>query len=135
MPHENKNGLGTPEEWLKRAKSNLAIARLPKTKDIFWEDYCFELQQAAEKALKAVLMSKGIKFRFVHDLAELLTLLDQNRISFPDELRTAAELTDYSVESRYPGPFEPVTEIEFKDALKIAEAVVKWAESEILPSV
>jgi len=32
--HENKNGLGTPEEWLRRAKSNLAIARQPKTDDI-----------------------------------------------------------------------------------------------------
>lgn len=134
MPHEKKSLPGTPEEWLKRAKSNLAIAKQPKTEDIFLEDYCFELQQSAEKALKAVLLSKGIKFRFIHDLAELLTLLEQNKISFPYELRAAAELTNYSVEARYPGPFEPVTEIEFKDALKIAEAVVKWAESEIFPS-
>ncbi len=130
MPHE-RNGLGTPEDWLKRAKSNLAIAKQPKTEDIFLEDYCFEIQQAAEKALKAVLLSKDIKFRFIHDLAELLTLLEQNGIPFPEEIKSAAALTDYSVEARYPGPFEPVTEIEFKDALKIAETVVKWAESEI----
>lgn len=30
-----------------------------------------------------------------------------------------------SVEARYPGSFKPVTEAEFKDALKIAETMVK----------
>ena len=30
-----------------------------------------------------------------------------------------------------PGPFEPVTEEEFNRALKIAETVVAWAESQI----
>lgn len=134
MQHD-MNTLGTPEDWLRRAKSNLAIARQPKTEEILLEDFCFEIQQAAEKALKAVLLSKGIKFRFVHDLAELLTLLEHNGILFPEKIRAAADLTDYSVETRYPGPFEPVTEIEYRDALEIAEAVVRWAESEILPSI
>ena len=130
MPH-NPNDIGTPQEWLKRAKSNLAIAGQPKTDEIYLEDYCFETQQAAEKALKAVLLAKGIQFRFVHDLAEFLTLLEQNGVALPDEIRAAAALTDYSVEARYPGPFEPVTEEEFREALNIAEAVVKWAESQI----
>ena len=30
-----------------------------------------ETQQAVEKALKAVLLSKRVKFRFVHDIVEL----------------------------------------------------------------
>lgn len=123
MPHDI-NELGTPEDWLRRAKSNLAIARQPKTEEILWEDFCFEAQQAPEKALKAVLLFKGIKFRFVHDIAELLTLLEQNGIPLSEEIRAAADLTDYSVEARYPGPFEPLTESEFKDALNIAESVV-----------
>lgn len=130
MPRKSKE-LGTPEEWLKRAKSNIAIARQSKTEDVYWEDLCFETQQAAEKALKAVLLVKGIPFRFVHDIAELLTLLEQNNIHFPENMRSAAELTDYSVEARYPGPFEPVTEKEFKEALRIAETAIKWAEVEI----
>lgn len=76
-------------------------------------------------------MSKGVQFRLVHDLAELLTLLEQNGVSLPDKIRDAAALTDYSVEARYPGPFEPVTEEEFSEALQIAENVVTWAESQI----
>ena len=130
MPRKSKE-LGTPEEWLKRAKSNIAIARQRKTEDVYLEDLCFETQQAAKKALKAVLLAKWIPFRFVHDIAELLTLLEQNNIHFLENIRSAAELTDYSVEARYPGPFAPVTEKEFKEALKIAETAIKRAEVEI----
>ncbi|MBI5194821.1 MAG: HEPN domain-containing protein [Nitrospirae bacterium] len=132
MPHD-VNKVGTPEEWLKRAKSNLAIARQPRTNEIYLEDLCFEVQQAAEKALKAVLLHKNIQFRFVHDIAEFLTLLEQNGMTLSEEIKAAAMLTDYSVEARYPGPFESVTEEEFQEALNIAEKVVKWAESKITP--
>jgi len=128
MPHDTGR-LGTPEEWLNRAKSNLAMARMPKTDEIYWEDLCFETQQAAEKALKALLIFKKISFRFVHDLAEQLTLLENSGIVLPDEIRRSAALTDYSVESRYPGTFEPVTEDDFNDALRTAESVVLWAET------
>jgi HEPN domain-containing protein len=81
------------------------------------------------------LISRNIPFRFVHDLAELLTLLEKNRVTLPETVRSAAALTDYSVEARYPGPFEPVTEAEFREALRIAEDVVAWAESQIFGGV
>ena len=123
--------LGTHRDWLRRAKSNLARARQPKPEEVLWEDLCFDTQQAVEKSLKAVLLARGIAFRFVHDITELLTLLENQSVFLPEEIRSAAELTDYAVENRYPGPFEPVTEDEFKKALRIAEAVVAWSESQI----
>lgn len=127
MPR-NPGQPGSPQEWLRRAKSNLALARQSKSEEIYWEDLCFETQQAAEKALKAVLISRGIPFRYVHDLAELLTLVENHGIELPETVRMAASLTDYSVEARYPGPFEPVTEDEFREALSLAEGVVAWAD-------
>jgi len=130
MPRD-PNEVGTPHDWLKRAKSNLIRARQPKPEEVLWEDLCFDTQQAAEKALKAVLPARGIPFRFVHDIAELLTLLENQGVILSEEIKASAELTDYSVESRYPGPFEPVTEEEFNRALKIAETVVAWADSQI----
>src|SRR3990170_1593178 len=130
MPRD-PNELGTSYDWLRRAKSNLVRARQPKPEEVLWEDLCFDTQQAAEKALKAVLVERRIPFRFVHDIAELLTLLENKGVILPEEIKASAELTDYSVESRYPGPFEPVTEEEFRKALQIAEAVVAWAESQI----
>lgn len=47
------------EPWLRRAESNLNIARLGRQQGILLEDLCFEAQQAAEKALKALLILLG----------------------------------------------------------------------------
>jgi HEPN domain-containing protein len=44
------------EDWLQRAESNLEIARRARGEKVFLEDLCFEAQQAAEKALKALLI-------------------------------------------------------------------------------
>ncbi|HWF62672.1 MAG TPA: HEPN domain-containing protein [Nitrospira sp.] len=47
-----------PIEWLNRAKSNLARATVDiNLPDIYLEDLCFDAQQAAEKAIKAMLLS------------------------------------------------------------------------------
>ncbi len=131
MPAENIEP-GTPGDWLKRARSNLVRAQQPKPDDDFWEDLCFDTQQVAEKALKALLIHNQISFRFVHDLAELLTSLEQNGIKLPDQIRTVAELSDYAVQARYPSPMEPVTEDEYREALEIAEDVVSWVEGIIV---
>ena len=117
---------GSPADWLKRARSNLARAKLPKVDEALWEDYCFDAQQAAEKALKALLLFNNIPFRFIHDIAELLTLLEQNGFELPEEIRSGAELSDYAVEARYPSLMEPVTEQEYKEAIAIAEQIVAW---------
>jgi HEPN domain-containing protein len=44
------------ELWLRRARSNLEIAKSGKRAQVMYEDLCFEAQQAAEKALKALLL-------------------------------------------------------------------------------
>jgi len=126
---DERDNPGSPNDWLRRAKSNLIRAKQPKHAEVFWEDLCFDAQQAAEKSLKALLVHNKIPFRLVHDIAELLTVLEQNGIALPEEIRTAAELTDYAVAVRYPGPMEPVTEHEYNDAMRIAEKVVAWVDN------
>ena len=44
------------EEWLKRASSNLYIAKAGRINNVYLEDLCFEAEQSAEKALKALLI-------------------------------------------------------------------------------
>ena len=78
-----------------------------------------------EKALKALLVYYHIPFRFVHDIAELLTLLEQSNINLPEDVRLAASLSDYAVAARYPGPVEPVTEGEYREAVSLAETVLR----------
>ena len=44
------------ELWLRRAESHLLIAQREPEDGVFFEDLCFEAQQAAEKALKGLLI-------------------------------------------------------------------------------
>jgi HEPN domain-containing protein len=71
-----------PREWLNRARSNLAEAKVGR-KGVYLEDLCFDAQQAAEKAIKVVLIKQDVKFPYIHDLAELLTLADETGIKIP----------------------------------------------------
>jgi HEPN domain-containing protein len=120
---------GSSHDWLARAKGHLTLAKQPKPAGAFWEDQCFLLQQAAEKALKAVHQHRGLVFRYTHDLEELGTRLERNGILIPPVVKEAVILTRYAFETRYPGSFEPVTEEEYRDAVRLAEAVVDWADS------
>ena len=122
---------GTPQSWLIRARSNLALAKAEQPTDVVLEDICFNAQQAAEKALKAVLQFNGIAFRFVHDINELITTLERGGVSVPEAVKDAVILSGYAVETRYPGDYEPVSEEEARQAVRYAEQVLDWAESAI----
>jgi HEPN domain-containing protein len=119
-----------PREWLNRARSNLAQAsiRLP---EVYLEDLCFQAQQAAEKAIKAVLIARRIPFPYVHDLARLLTLLEESGEAVPDRVKDAGRLTRFAVEPRYPGFGRPVTEAEYQTLLDVAREVVHWAQQRV----
>lgn len=118
-----------PLEWLNRARSNLDMAKAgSRLRTVYFEDPCFEAQQAAEKAIKAVLLHLGIRFPFTHDLGDLLDLFKKGRKTIPKTVQAADRLTRFAVVTRYPGMAEPVTRQEFTRAIKIAEQVVRWAE-------
>ena len=116
-----------PREWLNRARSNLALAKA-KRKSVYLEDLCFDAQQAAEKAIKALLIKIGVDFPYVHDLAELLTLLEKSGQTIPKSIRQAEGLSRYAVFTRYPGMGPQIKQKEYKEAVKIAGQVVWWAE-------
>ena len=69
-----------------------------------------------------------VRFPYVHDLAQLLALVEQTGQSVPESIRRAASLSDYAVETRYPGLAEPVIGQEYDEAVAIAEEVVCWAQ-------
>jgi HEPN domain-containing protein len=54
-------------------------------------------QQAAEKVIKALLIQRDAGFPYVHDIAALLTVLEQAGQEIPHSIKQAKRLT------RYPG--------------------------------
>ena len=101
------------------------------SEDILYEDLCFDAQQAVEKALKALCIMHGVKFSKVHDLSYLMELLEEADIEIPKGLQKAKILTDYAVETRYPGDYIPVDEEMYEEALKLAEKLVGWVEKKL----
>jgi len=126
MPHDRPVP-GSAEDWLARAEGDLALARAPLPEGAFYEDLCFHAQQAAEKALKGVYQYYNRRFRYIHDLDELITGLQNEGVIVPAEVVDAAVLTSYAWEARYPGLSEPIEVEEYREALRQAELVVSWA--------
>ena len=84
--------------WLSKARTDLTLALvvLEQGPDMDPWVCCFHAQQAAEKALKAVLVARGVEPPFIHNLVALQALMP------PDlELGTpVAELGDLSASAR-----------------------------------
>ncbi len=118
---------GSPDNWLRYAHSDLELARIEKPPDVLLESLCFHAQQAAEKALKAVLIAKDIPFPKTHNIRTLLDLLPED-VNTSSAIIDGAILTDYAVTIRYPGNIEPVDEEEYQKAVRLAETIVCWSE-------
>jgi len=117
------------EDWMKRANSNLSRAQAGKVSEhILYEDLCYDCQQAAEKAIKALLISNNIVPQPTHSLSVLIDDLEKNGIDVPDTIKAAIPLSYYAVETRYPGRYEPVNEREYEQALKMAKTVFSWVD-------
>ena len=115
------------EHWISRAQSNLDRARAGKICDtILYEDLCYDCQQAVEKSLKALLIAQDKVSPHTHIIARLLETLEEEGIVIPDNLKSASDLTEYAVHTRYPGLYEPVTEDDYREALAIAEQIHAW---------
>lgn len=116
---------GDPEDWLRQARSDLAIAKMQAEGDVMPATLAFHAQQAAEKSMKAVLVRASRPFPYSHDLAELITIFDTAGIDFPEQLKIAASLTAYAVGARYPGMAQQITNDDAKSAREIAEHVLR----------
>ena len=113
--------------WLRYATEDLTVARVllgtvpPPARHVCWLS-----QQSAEKSLKAALVLEGVEFPFTHDLDALRNRLPEGwpvRTAHPD----LAELTQWAVETRYPGDWLDMTE---EDALR-AEAEARAIRSSV----
>lgn len=127
--------VGSPEQWLAYAESDLRLAQLAAGDPLVLPELvCFHAQQAAEKALKAVLRFKQLDFPWTHDLEELLRLVEEAGVALPEAVREAGFLSVYAVGARYPGYWDRIDQQEVDEALREAERVLQWAK-EIIHSL
>lgn len=87
---------------------------------------CFHAQQAAEKAIKALLVQAETEVPRTHSLEFLLDQLPES-IIVPEVVEQAVTLTQFATTARYP-PSRDVGEEVWCEALRLATAVVARAE-------
>jgi HEPN domain-containing protein len=111
-------------EWLRKARNDLVTAdyllSMPDTSRVS-ESVCFHYQQAAEKYLKSYLVSKGTKFKKIHNLEYLIQLCAQTEPRFAS--LDVGGLSGYAVDVRYPEGSPMPTASEMRECRQIAEDV------------
>lgn len=117
------------KKFLNKAEEDLIlIHEIMNNTKISDEIYGFHCQQAAEKILKGVLANYGIEFRKTHDIRELVDLLIDNGIQFPEELEDIDMLTPFAVEYRYDFYGEEYEEkLDRMELKNMLEKLKKWA--------
>ena len=98
----------SPSEWMRYAKSDLALARARIIPGVMLEALCFHAQQAVEKAVKAVLKHYNVPFPKIHSIERLIDLLP-TEIRRSSELMVSSILTEFAAWSRYPRSGELVS--------------------------
>ncbi|MDW7712074.1 MAG: HEPN domain-containing protein [Deferrisomatales bacterium] len=112
--------------WLHKAQNDLVTGEqtllLP---DGPTDTVCFHAQQAAEKALKALLTAHESTAPRGHDLLRLLDLATEHLPELAGFRAPLAQMTAYAVEVRYPGDWIEPSREEAAAALGDAREVVR----------
>jgi len=118
------------EEWLKRAYSSLELAKFSDNDFVYYEDLCYQAQQAAEKGLKALLIFYGVEPEKTHNLLILLQELEKYT-ALNDEIKEVLKLYNFAVQTRYPGDYIAIEKEEYEQSIIIAENCLRWVEEKI----
>ena len=113
-----------PQRWLQYAEDELQLATTARAASsrASVRESCWHSQQAAEKAIKALLLLTTGRFERSHRLAQLADLLPEpwaGRIPRQGLLR----LSVWYIESRYPGDYPEPTSADAAEAEAIARTV------------
>ena len=122
--------------WIEKAEEDLRWAQL-SLKHGFYSQVCYVTQQVAEKALKAYLIFHSIspeKLR-THILPALLKMSKETNPKFKRLDLSVRVLSRYYIPTRYPpdsGPLGEFSEKEAREAVKLAEEILKFVKKEIV---
>ena len=121
------------EDWLLKARRDLDTAFLNNHHGGYTDTTCYFCHQVTEKALKAYLLAKGLKFLpKIHLLPLLLTMCadkDRDFLQFEEQCKI---LNEYFIETKYPADMVmDYTREEAEEAIEMAEKIYEFAEKKI----
>lgn len=111
--------------WLTKAQHDLASARkLAGPPDPLLDTALYHCQQAAEKAVKGLLLFHDQDFEKTHDITDLLRLATPYAPQLNAFLALGELLTPYAVKFRYPGAVPEPQRAEYDQAQEAAEKLL-----------
>lgn len=115
--------LAETEHWLDQAEDDLRIAQLVLgDPEVGPHGSCYHAQQAAEKALKAVLVFLQVQYPFTPNLDTIRKQIPAGwRVK--GEFRGLKRLSDWAFKARYPGPWRAPTPSDAQHATSQARAI------------
>lgn len=119
------------QRWLRWADEDLALAEhTAADADVVARGACVWAHQAAEKALKALLILRDIDPPKLHDLDRLAQRLPDDEASAFATIELP-ELTRWSIEGRYPADLDEATHTDALKAIVVARQVLDVARLRI----
>ena len=112
--------------WHRKAASDLAAVEACLQAERGLDAACFHCQQAAEKALKAFLISRDQEFPRTHDLRRLVALCAKVEPRFNSLTTVVNKLNPHAVDFRYEPDFWPDAKL-VAELLDDARSVVDFS--------
>ncbi len=117
-------------EWLQYTREDLALTQnMPASQPGRPRHVAYHAQQAAEKAIKAILVFEQVEFPFTHEL-NALRHLTPDEYGLQSAFPQLGSLSRWAVRARYPMLGEP-NEDEAAQAAQLAQGVVRLIDDEL----
>jgi HEPN domain-containing protein len=117
--------------WMEYAHTDIKAGHtLLRDPDHYPRHVCYLAQQAAEKALKAILVFLEMDYPYTHDLDRIREMIPMGwrvKTAYPK----LYALTIWAVETRYPAEMPDIVEADATKALQLAEEIYQFIVSEI----
>lgn len=118
------------KQWLLKANEDLLVVnKLTDFEIVATSSACFHCQQAVEKFLKAFLIANGVDIKKTHNIEFLLSECSDIDKDF-DKI-DPKELSDFEVDTRYPGDMYIPDESETLGYKKLAFEIKDFVENKI----
>jgi HEPN domain-containing protein/predicted nucleotidyltransferase len=123
--------LAATQRWMRQARDDLRAAEvLLANPGVGPDPSCYMSQQAAEKALKALLVFLQIDYPLSHDLDTVRRRIPRGWLA-KQQFRGLRRLSEWAFKARYPGPWKPPIAADAESATRLARVIYEAVLSDL----